>query len=152
MLSVAGQAEEAARRPAAGAANGHLDAILTRLHAARPDIFPYAEADSYTLLNAHPGIEYAALTGRTEAPSREYVTPGNIDRVRSAVGARPVVAFGARARRTCRAAGIRPVATGRHPSSLNRMRDASIDAPTPAARASQRYDIAALQMLRTIAA
>lgn len=150
ILSVAGKAEAQAGRPAAGRARDHLDAILSRLHAARPDLFPHADADAYPILNAHPGVEYRGLTGRTEAPASDYVDVANLARVRARVAGRSVVAFGSRARRTCAAAGIVPLMTGRHPSSLNRVRNIDVYGETPADRTASRYDQAAAVLLQTL--
>lgn len=150
LLSVAGQTEEAARRPAAGAARRHLDAIISRLHAVIQELMPYPYADAYPILNAHHGVEYKELTHRTEAPVSEYIKPANVARVVARVAGRPVIAFGSRAKRTCRAAGITPLMTGRHPSSLNRITNAQARGDTPSERAASRYDAASAGLLGSL--
>ncbi len=152
LLSVAGQAEEAADRPAAGAARRHLDAIISRLHAIIPDLMPYPYADAYPILNAYHGVEYKKLTGRTEALVSEYIKPANVARVVARVAGRPVIAFGGRARRTCCAACITPLMVGRHPSSLNRITNAQARGDTPSERAASRYDVASAGLLRSLRA
>jgi hypothetical protein len=152
MLSVAGRWEAINGRPAAGAAGTHLAQIVKRLHAARPDLAPDAAWEEYPILNAHPGIEYAGLTGRTEAPVTEYLAAANISRVIEYVAGRPVFAFGARARRTCRAASIAWVMTGPHPSSLNRIPNRVVAAETAAGRMRNRYNLAAKLMLDSLSA
>ncbi len=149
LLSVAGRLEERDNRPAAGAARRHLTEILTRLHQLAPDLVPYAEADDYSILNANSGIEYKAKTGRTEPRLSENLTPENLQRIRDHVGGRPVLAFGVLARHTAAAAGIEPKMRGRHPSSLNRIRNSEVPAPTAGERRAKRYDIAAREMLTT---
>lgn len=150
MLSVAGRLEQTAKRPAAGGANRHLSEMLARLHAAQPDMLPYAEADRYPILNAHAGVEYKALTKRTEAPLEDYITPANAERLKWYVADRPVMAFGERARRACAAAGIVPIMVGRHPSSMTRIKNIEVPAPTAKARMAKRYDLSVASMLRSL--
>lgn len=149
LLSVAGRHEERERRPAAGPAKRHLTEILTRLRGPAPDLAPYADADDYPILNANAGIEYKAKTGRTEPLLSENLTAKNLQRIRDHVAGRPVLAFGMMALRTATAAGIESTMHGRHPSSLNRIRNSEVPAPTAAERQAKRYDLAASVMLET---
>jgi hypothetical protein len=124
MFSAAGNVEAHFDRPSAGRNNTSLGLLLQLVHAEARELFPSPRADDYPMLNAWPKIESKVLTRRTEASLAEVVSAVNLARVQEYVAGRRIVAFGARARRACEAAGLEWVATSRHLSfsGLNRIK------------------------------
>lgn len=75
-----GRDEEENGRPFAGQAGQNLAIMLQRLHALRPDIFPSARLDDYSLINAHLLPRYRGrdgYDGRTQPLKREVLAHEN---------------------------------------------------------------------------
>lgn len=79
VLSCPGSREERSNRPASGITGKNLELLLGKL---RPVLgYQTLERDDITVTNAHAGIEYQGLTGRSEANSEEILQMENIHRL-----------------------------------------------------------------------
>ena len=75
-----GRDEEENERPFCGQAGRNLTVMLRRLHVLRPDIFPSASLNDYSLINAHSLPRYRGrdgYDGRTQPLKREVLADEN---------------------------------------------------------------------------
>lgn len=84
VLSVRGRVELREGRPAAGI-TGTILALLGEALALM-GFFLLQKRGDFTITNAHTGVEYLALTGRTEVSRTEIEDPANLQRLAGEIG------------------------------------------------------------------